>query len=85
MHEISPRRSGGRVLPAARAAARASSFETRVVDIPREMSRSDARQLLAAEAEYGKWELTRMVLYRGGGRRAWLRRRVIRVRRSDLL
>jgi hypothetical protein len=31
-------------------------------------------------AEYGKWELQRTVLYRGGARRYWLRRRIIRVR-----
>lgn len=41
-----------------------------------------ARQLLAEHAEYGKWELERSRIYMGGGRRFWLRRKVIRVPRT---
>ena len=33
-------------------------------------------------AEYDHWELARTVVYVGGIRRAWLRRRVIRVHRT---
>ncbi len=41
-----------------------------------------ARQLLTEHAEYGKWELEKSRLYMGGGRRFWLRRKVIRVART---
>ena len=83
MHEISAQRALGAVQPTSKSGARASHFETRVVVIPRDVSRSDARRLLADEAEYGKWELSRVVLYRGGARKVWLRRRAIKVRRTD--
>jgi len=57
-------------------------FEWRVLTIPRGVSRPDARRLIAEEAEYGRWELARVRLYRGGTRRVWLRRRIIRVVRT---
>lgn len=60
-----------------------SRFEWRVVDIPRDMTRSDARALLTGHAEYGQWELARSVTYLGGARRVWLRRRTIHVMRTD--
>ena len=41
-----------------------------------------ARKLVAEHAEYGKWELERSCIYMGGGRRYWLRRRVLRVERT---
>ena len=41
-----------------------------------------ARQLVAEHAEYGKWELERSCIYMGGGRRYWLRRKVLRVERT---
>jgi hypothetical protein len=55
-------------------------YEYRVLTIPRSTSRNDARRLLTDEAEYGRWELARTLLYTGGERKVWLRRRIIRVR-----
>ncbi len=83
MHEISPRGRGGAVVPSARLATRSSRLETRVVVIPANVSRAAARQMLADEAEYGKWELARVQRFRGGARRVWLRRRTMKVRRTD--
>lgn len=48
----------------------------------REESRTAVRQALTEHAEYGRWELWRLRLYEGGTRRVWLRRRIIRVRRT---
>ncbi|ALU40140.1 hypothetical protein AS188_10725 [Kocuria flava] len=42
----------------------------------------EARARLSEHAEYGKWELTRSVQLYGGARKYWLRRRVMRVRRT---
>lgn len=55
-------------------------YEYRVLTIPRTTSRNDAGRLLTDEAEYGRWELARTLLYSGGERKVWLRRRIIRVR-----
>ncbi|WP_427018965.1 DUF5703 family protein [Pseudarthrobacter sp. P1] len=41
-----------------------------------------AHQRLREHAEYGKWELERSLLYIGGGRQYWLRRRIFRVERT---
>ncbi len=57
-------------------------YEYRMLRFPRDTSRGDVRQLLADEAEYGHWELARTRLYLGGDRRVWLRRKIIRVRRT---
>ncbi len=84
MHEISPQLRSGAVVPSGRSAPRASHIETRTVVIPANVSRADARQMLADQAEYGKWELARVLLYRGGSRRVWLRRRAMKVRRTDI-
>ena len=43
------------------------------------ISRNDARRQLTEEAEYGRWELARTLLFAGGRRTVWLRRRIIRV------
>jgi len=59
---------------------RASVYEYREVRLPRTTSRSEAQRLLTEAAEYGRWELARTSLYRGGERRVWLRRRVVPVR-----
>ncbi len=48
----------------------------------RDVPSADERRTLAEHAEYGRWELARRVVYAGGLRRAWLRRRIIRVRRT---
>jgi hypothetical protein len=84
MHEISPQLRSGAVVPSGRTAPRASHFETRTIVIPANVSRADARAMLADQAEYGKWELARVLLYRGGSRRVWLRRRAMKVLRTDL-
>lgn len=55
-------------------------YEYRVVTIDRTTSVPDARKMLTEEAEYGRWELARTRLYIGGGRKVWLRRKIIRVR-----
>ena len=57
-------------------------YEYRVLTFGRGVSRADIRRTLGEHAEYEHWELARTVLYVGGLRRAWLRRRVIRVRRT---
>ncbi len=58
-------------------------YEYRVLTLPRSTSRSAASQLLTEEAEYGRWELARVVVYVGGARKVWLRRRIMRVRRTS--
>jgi hypothetical protein len=60
--------------------AQGGQYEYRVLTLPRSLSRNDAHRLLTDEAEYGRWELARTVLYVGGERKVWLRRKVIRVR-----
>jgi hypothetical protein len=57
-------------------------YEYRVLTFPREVSRAEIRRALGEHAEYDHWELARTVVYEGGIRRAWLRRRVIRVHRT---
>ncbi len=57
-------------------------YEYRTVRFPRNVSRAEARRLLAEHAEYEQWELARMRLYFGGTRLATLRRKIIRVRRT---
>ena len=57
-------------------------YEYRVLTFPRDVSRSEIRRALGEHAEYDHWELARTVVYVGGIRRAWLRRRVIRVHRT---
>lgn len=59
-----------------------TEYEYRIVTFRPEVSRADMRQQLTDFAEYERWELARVVLYWGGLRRAWLRRRIIRVRRT---
>ncbi len=49
-----------------------------VVYLPRDLSRDAARQILTDHAEYGDWELTRLLLFADGSRKATLRRRIIR-------
>jgi len=54
-----------------------------VVDIPPNIERHETTQLLSEQAEYGRWELARTVIFVGGARRVWLRRRTMRVDRTD--
>ena len=60
-------------------------YEFRTIQFPRESTRSAIRQELADHAEYGHWELHRSVVYLGGTRKAWLRRKIIRVPRPSSL
>ncbi|MDQ0801183.1 DUF5703 family protein [Arthrobacter sp. SLBN-112] len=57
-------------------------YEYLVLTISPEDSLPEARRLLVEHSEYGKWELERSKLYVGGGRRFWLRRRVMQVQRT---
>lgn len=83
MNEYSPRSNAHVVSPTRGIRPSGSRFEWRVVDIHQGVSRSEARTLLTEQAEYGHWELARSVRFVGGARRVWLRRRVIRVQRTD--
>lgn len=67
----SPRREAG-----------APEYEYRMISLPRGTTRPDARRLLTEQAEYGRWELARVLLYLGGARKVWLRRRILRVERT---
>jgi hypothetical protein len=60
--------------------ARGGQYEYRVLTLGRHTGRGDARTLLTEEAEHGRWELARTLVYAGGNRKVWLRRKVIRVR-----
>nr|WP_082096217.1 DUF5703 family protein [Demequina flava] len=73
-HRVTPTRQGN---------SRARSYEWRVVEIPRGMSRGDARAMLTERAEREQWELARSQILLGGTRRVWLKRRVIRMQRTD--
>ena len=55
-------------------------YEFRTIVFPRGAARSAIRQELADHAEYGRWELARTRRYLGGGKKVWMRRRIIRVR-----
>ncbi len=55
-------------------------YEYRILSLPRGTGRAEARQLLTEQAEYGRWELARTLLFAGGERKVWLRRKIIRVR-----
>lgn len=58
---------------------RPEDYEFRVVTVGRRASLGAVRAGLAAEAEYGRWELARTRIYLGGQKKVWLRRRIIRV------
>jgi len=60
-----------------------SRTQWRVVDIPRDIAYHEAAKLLSEQAEYGRWELARAVIFVGGARRVWLRRRTMHVERTD--
>ncbi|MEV0890399.1 DUF5703 family protein [Promicromonospora sp. MEB111] len=56
-----------------------SQYEYRVVTFEPDTTVPDARKVLTDEAEYGRWELARTLLYIGGRRKVWLRRKIIKV------
>jgi hypothetical protein len=57
-------------------------YEYRQLVMPRGASRGEVRRTLAEHAEYGRWELARLVVMMNGTRRIWLRRKIIRVVRT---
>lgn len=59
-----------------------TEYEVRQLVLPRGTSRGAARRLLTDQAEYGGWELSRLLLFPDGTRKVWLRRRIIRVART---
>ncbi len=59
--------------------AQGGHYEYRVLTLEPQVGRGDARRLLTDEAEYGRWELARALLYPGGRRKVWLRRKIIHV------
>lgn len=58
-------------------------YEYLVVSVHPGDSVTEARKLIREHAEYGRWELHRSCIYRGGARRFWLRRRLMRVQRTS--
>lgn len=62
--------------------ARATEYEFRHLQLPRDTSRSATRRLLAEHAEYGRWELARLRRFPDGTRKVTLRRKILRVRRT---
>lgn len=59
-----------------------TGFEYLIVTVAPGESVAAARRALAEHSEYGRWELARTCIYRGGARRYWMRRRVMRVSSS---
>ena len=58
------------------------NYEYMVISVERDESLSEARRRVLEHSEYGKWELHRSVLYLGGHRRYWMRRKVMNVART---
>lgn len=56
---------------------RTPQYEYRTVTVPRDQPKGVALGLITLEAETGKWELARTVIYQGGTTKYWLRRRII--------
>lgn len=75
-HVRNPR--GLRDLPLERG-RRAEDYEFQIITVPRESSVAQVRAVLTEQAEYGRWEHARTRLYLGGGKKVWLRRRILRV------
>lgn len=57
-------------------------YEYLVLTFDRDDSRADVKRALTEHAEYGHWDVHRLVRYWGGRRRVWLRRKIIRVKRT---
>ncbi|TDS83362.1 hypothetical protein EV640_11016 [Nesterenkonia aurantiaca] len=58
------------------------TWEYMVITCQPQESLKEVRRRVTEHAEYGKWELRRSMIYTGGLRRYWLRRRVMRVQRT---
>ena len=61
------------------AISRGQKWEYLVITVSPDESLGDARRRLVEHAEYGRWEHARTRLYMGGGKKVWMRRRIIRV------
>ncbi len=61
-----------------------ADYEYLVLNFGREADRSAICRTLTEHAEYGHWELARTRTYVGGRTRTWLRRRIIRARRTSV-
>ena len=85
MNENSPNDSSHVVTSTRAAQGSRSRFEWRVVHISPGMTHAEAQSLLTEQAEYGHWELARSVKYIGGARKVWLKRRTMRVHRTQNL
>lgn len=59
---------------------RPEDYEFQIITVPPRTSVGQVRAHLTEEAEYGRWELARTRRYLGGGKKVWMRRRIIRVR-----
>lgn len=60
-------------------AQRNIQYEYRTITVPSQMNKSQAHSMITLEADTGKWELARTVIYQGGTTRYWLRRKVLLV------
>lgn len=54
---------------------RRPGYEYRQVELPRDASREQTRELLSIHADFGGWELDAHVIYEGGRRSVTVRRR----------
>lgn len=59
-----------------------STWEYLVITCQPRESLTEVRRRIVEHAEYGKWELRRTLIYTGGVRKHWLRRRVMKVQRT---
>jgi hypothetical protein len=50
-------------------------YEYRAVELPRDATREQTRELLLIHADFGDWELHGHTIYPGGRRRVTVRRR----------
>lgn len=64
---------------------RKKAWEHLVITVAPDESLAQARQRLVEHAEYGQWELQRSLLYKGGTRRFWLRRKAMKVESTLLM
>lgn len=51
-------------------------YEYRAVELPRDATREQTRELLLIHADFGEWELHQHAVYPGGHRKVTVRRRV---------
>lgn len=83
MNEISTSSAGHRIAPTLGTPPKSTTLEWRVIDLPRDLPRQEALLLLNEQVEYGAWEMARAVTFIGGHRRVWMKRRRMKVYRTD--